>query len=38
LLGSPGVGESPQLKDGVIGGEDNDEEREVSKLAELETG
>jgi hypothetical protein len=33
-----GVEESPKLKDGVIGGEDDDEEGEVSEPAELETG
>jgi hypothetical protein len=38
LLGFLGAEESPKLKDGVIGGEDDDEEREVFELAELETG
>ncbi len=32
-----GVEESPKLKDGVIGGEDDDEEGEVSEPVELET-
>jgi hypothetical protein len=38
LLGFPGAEESPELKDGVIGGEDDDEERELSEPDELETG
>jgi hypothetical protein len=39
LLGLPGAEESPELKDGVIGGEDgDDDEGEVSEPAELETG
>jgi hypothetical protein len=37
LLGFPGVEEYPELKDGVIGGEDDDEEGEVFELVELET-
>ncbi len=36
MLGFPGAEESPKLKDGVIGGE-HDEEGEVSEPAELET-
>ncbi len=36
LLGFPGAEESPKLKDGVIGGED-DEEGEVFEHVELET-
>ncbi len=37
LLGFPGVEESLELKDGVVGGEDDDEEGEVYELVELET-
>jgi hypothetical protein len=37
LLGFPGAEEAPELKDGVIGREDDDEEGEVSEPAELET-
>jgi hypothetical protein len=37
LLGFPGTKKSPKLKDGVIGGEDDDEKGEVSERAELET-
>ncbi len=37
LLGFPRAEESPEFKDGVIGGEDDDEEGEVSEPAELET-
>ncbi len=37
MLGFLGAEESPELKDGVIRGED-DEEGEVSEPAELETG
>jgi hypothetical protein len=33
-----GAKKSPKLKDGVIGGEDDDEEGEVSETTELETG
>ncbi len=38
LLGFIGAEQSLELKDGVIGGEDDDEEGEVSEPAELETG
>jgi hypothetical protein len=37
LLGFPGAKEFPELKDGVIGREDDDEEGEVFELAKLET-
>ncbi len=37
MLGFPGAKEFPELKDGVIGREDDDEEGEVFELAKLET-